>query len=894
MKEELSYGVISYISHPFLRDWLSFDDSAVALQESIRSGRPVVSTPILLPGYKGTRGRPTKINNWVDLSVDTGNDQQTGLDSAIGNVSESGEPASSIHYPILAGASDSVIASNYSNGGGAVSQVVGFLSVITHWSEILTNVLAEGSNGTIVVFDNPCSSSFTYVVNGPEAIYLGIGDKHDKTYDAHETTATLVDMASYSFRSYASTWIPLNTEYCQFSIRVYPSHAVEADYVTLYPVLFTLLIFFAFIMELGCFYWYTKTVERRQRSVLFVARKRTNELEEANRRLEDAHREVIQSSALQLRHFACMSHEIRTPLNAIVGTASILSGTALDEGQEEAVGLIVASGELLRAIVDDVLDYAKLESGNVDIDLKEDNLQAILSFVVSAMEAKAGILPNRPSIRTFYDVNLGEVVFTDTLRLRQILINLFSNALKFSKHEGVVEFTVSLGPSSMRHHECSPTRSTEGTSADGSVAAGSRAIRFVMKDYGRGIKRENFQRIFQPFLQEATERAGVNEGTGLGLSITKKLVERLGGTIEVDSVFGEWSKLTVDLPCVPKVDLASSSLPARLNLLANVSVLFVDYDKQVSAQVERTFDHFRVRCMLFSTMLEAWEALKRTESLAGTGSSERFVCFVRLTLFERDLYEQLRAAVPSVVLVTFGAYPVDRAGLKSIRHLAPPSRLLPVVLIREIADACSRSVEDPSMRTAPSTLDESSKGLHTERERDKPIRVKDLRVLVDDDSKANQKERGRVSEPGHDFDSKSSDPLSVKDLRVLVAEDNKINQKVLCRILELLGVTHYEVVENGQQAVEREAAVAFDVVLMDLQMPVMDGIEACRLIHARPGGSDDGVTHPIAQVVFVTASVSVAIREECEGAGGIDFVAKPCNVSMIQACLERIVAMHDV
>jgi CheY-like chemotaxis protein len=88
--------------------------------------------------------------------------------------------------------------------------------------------------------------------------------------------------------------------------------------------------------------------------------------------------------------------------------------------------------------------------------------------------------------------------------------------------------------------------------------------------------------------------------------------------------------------------------------------------------------------------------------------------------------------------------------------------------------------------------------------------------------------------------------------------------------------------------------VAFDVVLMDLQMPVMDGIEACRLIHARPGGSDDGVTHPIAQVVFVTASVSVAIREDCEVAGAIDFVAKPCNVSMIQACLERIVAMHNV
>jgi signal transduction histidine kinase/CheY-like chemotaxis protein len=814
---------------------LSLGDTASSLLEVIREGNPVFSKPALVPGYKDVDGVNVDLDAWDVLESDLeSNDHRE----------HAGKPASMIHYPIFGEASGT-----HNDPGHSPSRVVGFLSATIHFSELLANVLPKGSNGTVVVFDNPCSQSFTFELNGPEARYLGVGDRHDKKYESKVMAASLSDMGSYSSRSYAATWIPLSTEYCQFSIRVYPSQVVEQNFVTLYPVLFTVLIAFTFAVEIACFYWFTRIVERRQRNLLDIARERSRKLEDANIRLEHANHKVVESAALQLRHFACMSHEIRTPLNAILGMASVLIDMPLNLSQKEPVGIIVSSGDLLRSIVDDVLDYAKLESGNVDLTVKANSLQDVLSFVVSSVEAKVVAMPNRPRIRTFYDVNLPETVYTDSLRLRQILINLLSNVVKFSKQNGLVDLTVCSGPRDVQtRHADKDLPSSDGTSVS--------MIKFIVKDYGRGIRSENFQRIFQPFLQDTTEKGtGAAEGTGLGLAITKKLVERLGGSISVDSVFGEYSEFEVQLPCFLEDNGSeharhagtsfSCTKPSEFALASNVTILCVDDDIQRCAHLTRVFDYYQVMYRCFHSMWEMEGALKGINSAA---SGDRLVCLCHIDMVESSVYERIAFEMPFLIMIAFGISTRSESVTEAPDHIPSLTKLLPAVMMRELGAAYNRSTQDTSGRS-PSTKD-----------------------LCDEPS----------------IDSHCAAQCSVQSLRILIAEDNKVNQKVLCRILERLSVTDYEIVEDGRQAVDREAAKEFDVVLMDLQMPVMDGLEACRLICSRR--PTDEATHPVACVVFLTASVSAAIKASCKEAGAIDFVSKPCNVSIVQECLEKVVS----
>ena len=185
---------------------------------------------------------------------------------------------------------------------------------------------------------------------------------------------------------------------------------------------------------------YDRFVERRQRKVLHTAiqsrenihlleqmvRERTNKLEASNAQLEEANRRVVQASELQLQHFACMSHEIRTPLNCIIGLSSLMEESEdLNPLQRDSMRMIVSSGDLLRAVVDDVLDYSKLESGNVDVEIKRSNLQQTLGSLVHSVEMRG--LATDVKIRTHYDRLIPEFVKTDTRRVQQILYNLLGS-----------------------------------------------------------------------------------------------------------------------------------------------------------------------------------------------------------------------------------------------------------------------------------------------------------------------------------------------------------------------------------------------------------------------------------------------------------------------------------
>jgi CheY-like chemotaxis protein len=214
-----------------------------------------------------------------------------------------------------------------------------------------------------------------------------------------------------------------------------------------------------------------------------------------------------------------MSHEIRTPLNCVVAMASLLEGTELDTEQLESVQMIISSGHLLACVVNDVLDFSSLQSGNLPIVISPTSLSDTINTVVKAMEVKAR--SRSIQISTHLDSSLPETMLADGSRLQQILYNLLGNAVKFSKVKGDIDFNISA---------------YEGN------------IRFAVKDYGRGIKQDDLAKIFEPFNQGSEGIMKVYGGTGLGLAITLKLVEAMGGTIHAASEYSRWSEFVVLMP----------------------------------------------------------------------------------------------------------------------------------------------------------------------------------------------------------------------------------------------------------------------------------------------------------------------------------------------------------
>lgn len=217
---------------------------------------------------------------------------------------------------------------------------------------------------------------------------------------------------------------------------------------------------------------------------------RTNELATANTNLEAANAQLAVQSAKQLEHFACMSHEIRTPLNCIVGMSSLLledsEGPSMDPTQSDSIRMINTSGELLRAVVDDVLDYAKLESGSFEVDIKPTKLQDTLDSVLYSISQK--VQDKNIRLRTHFTPTIPEYIETDSRRLQQVLFNLLGNAGKFSKTDSVIDLSVSLIKASSENDP-----KTQINNGD--------VIRFSIRDYGKGIEKKDFETIFQPFSQ---------------------------------------------------------------------------------------------------------------------------------------------------------------------------------------------------------------------------------------------------------------------------------------------------------------------------------------------------------------------------------------------------------
>jgi two-component system sensor histidine kinase/response regulator len=374
----------------------------------------------------------------------------------------------------------------------------------------------------------------------------------------------------------------------------------------------------------------------------------------------------------------------------------------------------------------------------------------------------------------------------------------------------------------------------------------SSCIRFEVKDYGKGIDKKDFTQIFKPFQQASAETERVYGGTGLGLAITAKLVHALGGTISVDSLAGEWSTFTVDLPMrqdPADVDQLSGDLQDVVLYIVEENVEG-EKNRRARRDLERILSRFQAKYWRFESLtdLEKHLAIKpfAPATTSAVNKNLTYVCLIQEDLFDPEPYHRISKKIPSV-LSTFGPkYSVEQTAL----HYRSLLKVLPSVLIKSLIELRSGSM---TQMGSDSFNSGSSKILR---------------------SKVNA--------------------VLIRDLRVLIAEDNLVNQKVLSRMLNRLGADpeNVDIVDNGEKAVVIEASKIYDLILMDMQMPVMDGIEACRRIVNRSEYVDGRQTPP--KVVFVTAHAADSYEDECRKAGGTGFLPKPYNLNDIAKCFQSL------